>query len=71
MEVIFKDWKKRLSQCTYCEYSVKNKIGITCGTIIVGDVIYHENKQVNLCGCIMKIKTKLTNAKCPINKWKE
>lgn len=70
MEVVFKDWKKRLSQCTYCEYSVKNKIGITCGEFLIGDVVIHEGKEVKLCGCIMKLKTKLTNSICPINKWK-
>jgi hypothetical protein len=71
MEVVYKDWKKRLTQCTYCDYSVKNKIGITCGTLIIGDVVNHEGKQVHLCGCIMKIKTKLTYSQCPINKWKD
>lgn len=71
MEVVYKDWKKRLTQCTYCDYAVKNKIGITCGELIFGEVVIHEGKEVKLCGCIMKIKTKLTNAQCPINKWKD
>lgn len=71
MEIISKDWSKRLAQCRFCDYAVKNKIGISCGTLLIGDVVYHENKSIHLCGCIMKLKTKLPNAKCPINKWKE
>ena len=32
----------------------------------------HYNKYFNqctICGCFMKIKTKLKNSKCPINLW--
>lgn len=71
MEIVYKDWSKRLAQCKFCEYSVKNKIGISCGNLLIGDIVFHEGKEVHLCGCIMKLKTKLTSAKCPINKWKE
>jgi hypothetical protein len=32
---------------------------------------YYRQKtnQCKLCGCFMKLKTTLENAKCPVNKW--
>jgi hypothetical protein len=29
----------------------------------------HETKVCKQCGCFMKIKTKLTDASCPLGKW--
>lgn len=31
--------------------------------------LIRETKQCRECGCFMKLKTKLANAKCPIGKW--
>jgi hypothetical protein len=28
-----------------------------------------KTNQCKKCGCFMKLKTSLANAKCPINKW--
>lgn len=28
-----------------------------------------EKDKCNLCGCYMPVKTKLADAKCPVNKW--
>lgn len=30
---------------------------------------FHPIKQCKKCGCLMKMKTKLKEATCPINKW--
>jgi hypothetical protein len=27
--------------------------------------------QCKKCGCFMKVKTRLSHSKCPLNKWKE
>jgi hypothetical protein len=27
--------------------------------------------KCNICGCIMKIKVKISSSKCPIKKWEE
>jgi len=31
--------------------------------------LVQATKQCKQCGCFMSLKTKLKNAKCPINKW--
>lgn len=31
--------------------------------------LIETTKQCKKCGCFMVIKTKLINAKCPLNKW--
>lgn len=31
--------------------------------------LIQATKQCKQCGCFMAIKTKLVNAKCPLNKW--
>jgi hypothetical protein len=48
----------------------------TCGELnlfevppVIGSVVQHEGKQINLCGCVMEIKTKLRSATCPIQSW--
>lgn len=33
------------------------------------DFYRHATNQCKKCGCFMKLKTTLANAKCPIGKW--
>jgi hypothetical protein len=66
---VYRRWKRRMLKCVECKYSQKLYDVVTCGKPIVGEVITHEGKEVELCGCLMNIKTKLPDAKCPINKW--
>ena len=66
--------EKRLKICYACPlYS--NKFGGLCNNqlyvnIITGDISdYEKPGYKNGCGCRLKAKTSLPNAKCPINKW--
>jgi hypothetical protein len=61
----------RLKVCRRCEYSGRLLRAVTCGTPIVGSTVMHEGVEINLCGCVMRFKSKLDCAKCPANKWKE
>lgn len=64
----------RLEKCQACKF-FKSTYG-TCGTPVVGKYVelpeneatYYKEK-IRLCGCIMKIKTKLKFASCPAGKW--
>lgn len=64
----------RLEKCHGCKFFQSN-FG-TCGTPVVGKYVelpqneatYYKEK-IRLCGCVMKIKTKLKFASCPIGKW--
>jgi len=38
-------------------------------TCLKCDRFNHETQRCNECGCFMKIKTKFTQASCPLNKW--
>jgi hypothetical protein len=67
---VYRRWKRRLAVCHRCEYARKLYDVVTCGKPIVGEVVKHNGKDVELCGCLMHIKTKLTESTCPINKWK-
>jgi len=70
---------QRLSTCRVCKWYNK-KFG-TCGTPVVGSNEYdddeidelntktHYRKKIKLCGCFMNVKTKLTFASCPAEKW--
>jgi len=69
--------KERLDICQSCKwYKPQTK---SCGTLILGnDVseevlaennVTHYKREFTLCGCVMPIKTKLSMAKCPANKW--
>lgn len=58
---------KRLALCKGCiNY---RPLTISCGKLIIGEVIIHNGKEVRLCGCIMEGKVYLTAASCPIGKW--
>lgn len=57
---------ERYEICKSCEHLT---IAGTCGTPIIGEIVEHEGAIVHLCGCIMKIKTKLTDSECPLHKW--
>ncbi len=72
--------KDRLKVCKKCSLARHNTMmGVdvtTCGELnlfevppIIGSVVQHEGKNVNLCGCVMEIKTKLRSATCPIQSW--
>lgn len=69
--------KERLEICQSCKwYKPQTK---SCGTLIIGNDVSEEvlaennvtyyKKEFTLCGCVMPIKTKLSMAKCPANKW--
>jgi len=59
---------ERMRICKSCEHLTKAG---TCGTPILGEEITQQNgDKVYLCGCVMKLKTKLIDAECPLNKWK-
>jgi hypothetical protein len=64
---------KRLEVCKKCEYVQRQKLFITCGDFLVGNNIIHEVdgeiQQVHLCGCELRVKTKIKSAKCPLKKW--
>ena len=61
--------KDRIEICNSCEYRKHLFGATTCGTPIVGEDIIYEGQEKRLCGCIMKIKTELANAECPLKKW--
>lgn len=48
----------------------------TCGELnllavppVIGETVEYMGKKVNLCGCVMQVKTMLSNATCPIERW--
>ena len=45
--------KKRLDVCIKCEKFEKAKWGVEC----------------TMCGCKLKIKTRIVASKCPLDKW--
>lgn len=66
--------KNRLKVCYRCPlYS--NKLGGVCNSrlwlnVNTGDVSTIEKPgYTNGCGCRLQAKTRLPNAKCPVNKW--
>lgn len=66
----------RLSICEECELFVKKSkqcnpfiwVNITSGETTRKKMKGHKD-WVRGCGCRLKAKTTLPNAKCPINKW--
>lgn len=55
--------KYRMNICRTCQHFTK--VG-TCGTPVWGERLPNGEE---LCGCVMKVKTKLKRSKCPIGKW--
>lgn len=73
--------KDRLKQCKACVLSRKSTLAgaeiTTCGELdlltvppVIGSVVEYEGRNVNLCGCVMEVKTLLRSATCPIDRWK-
>jgi hypothetical protein len=60
---------KRFEICVACEHFIA-ATG-SCGTLIIGSTVVHDNKKVKLCGCVMFIKSAIKSAFCPIGKWKK
>lgn len=72
---------RRLSICRACEHY--NQEWGTCGRPLVGrtltkeeiaeaeaaNIVTWKRSKMKLCGCVMKIKTRLTFAECPVGKW--
>ena len=72
---------RRLSTCRSCEF-YNSEYG-TCGTPLIGRALTKEEiieiekantitkhrSKIRLCGCVMKLKTRLTFADCPVGKW--
>lgn len=65
---------ERFAICQSCKFF--NTTFGTCGTPIIGEYIEleentrkHYKEKIQLCGCVMRIKTKLRFASCPAHKW--
>ena len=54
---------ERLSICKGCPHYVQSTR--TCGPILKGKRV----KKVQLCGCVMPVKTQFKTAHCPLGKW--
>lgn len=69
-ELVFKYWLQRYKTCKRCTFSKRMLFDVvTCGTPVTGEVVKVEGKDIKLCGCIMKLKSKLKEATCPLNLW--
>jgi hypothetical protein len=73
MSILYPEWKQRLEICRGCEFSQSHLNGkvTSCGELIVGSLAKIDNEYVELCGCVMELKTRLPLATCPANKWNE
>jgi len=61
-KIIITDSKTRMMLCEMCPNSTKNSIvGLVCGKL--------AQPTDKTCGCILKLKTKLRNQRCPQGKW--
>jgi len=63
---------ERMAICRACEFY--NKEHGTCGTPrwinpLGQQVTWYRSKK-RLCGCVMKVKSKLSWTSCPLGKWK-
>ena len=59
----------RMQICKKCEHY--RTLTRSCGPLGVGTRLLIEDRiEVELCGCIMPIKTKLKTSTCPLGKWK-
>ena len=67
----------KLDICKSCPYKKDNNLFgvhfITCGKFMTGELVQHNGKTVQLCGCVMELKTFLSDAvkslKCPAERW--
>ena len=59
--------QERYATCQSCKYYVKSTD--TCGPLGVGKRVQVDGQKYKLCGCIMRVKTKLVVSACPIGKW--
>lgn len=66
------EYNRRLEICRNCKFFEATTQ--SCGTLIVGGEeqieVQYRKKSINLCGCVMPIKAKLSLATCPAGKWK-
>ena len=65
---------ERFAICQSCKFY--NTTFGTCGTPVIGQYVEleentkkHYKEKIQLCGCVMRIKTKLRFASCPAHKW--
>jgi hypothetical protein len=62
-DVIISDPSARMFLCSMCPSSIENRIvGLTCGKLA-------RPVKNETCGCILNIKTKLKDQRCPQGKW--
>ena len=65
--------KRRLAICHACPLHQKNRMFgvsfISCGKFPQGSEVVCNGVKVKLCGCVMRLKTMVSEAKCPINNW--
>jgi hypothetical protein len=62
-DVIITDPEARMFLCSMCPSSIENRlIGLTCGKLA-------RPVKNETCGCILNLKTKLKEQRCPQGKW--
>jgi len=73
MSLIFPEWRQRLEVCRSCQHAQHHLKGnvTSCGELIVGSTVEVDGEKIQLCGCVMELKTKLPLATCPVNKWSD
>lgn len=70
LKISTEERNKRFDTCKRCKFFVA-ETG-TCGQARwkgKGEEVTYRRKKVFLCGCVMKIKTCIPWAMCPIGKW--
>lgn len=69
-------FESRISICRNCKLLKIDKLfGETCNARLYLDPITNETSLIPLkgykkgCGCVLKAKTRVKNAECPVGKW--
>ena len=66
--VIINDPAARMAICRKCPSSkLTPLVGLTCGTLL--RPVKDDNGNEIECGCILNLKTKIKNQRCPQGKW--
>lgn len=63
------DYAKRIEACGACIHFIE-KTG-TCGTLVLGGKVEHNDQEVKLCGCVMSLKARLRGSTCPVERWEK
>lgn len=72
MELLFSPLS-RFKVCKQCTYSRKSSVAgvsvLTCGEFKTGGKVIHEGREIELCGCVLKLKVTFPFLHCPAKKW--